>query len=623
MEPTDAGVHSTDLIKLSLRDKKKLKKRREKDGFFGDSKKRHHHSRKKTSRSKSKKSRDENTSHRRHKHHRHGSHTGKETAAKNQREFRSKSHIGLRSESLKERGKDCLPEKKNQKQKEDVAEEEQKEQNQEDEEEEGSAIFIEDELCYIDEPFADDEYFNNDDDDNDYDDDDEYYGAEYWENLYYFDDDGETYDYDGYYFHGEAGDEDYEEEAFDNPEKEDLALEVSLGHEAWTTASLDGSGLFNKHRQLGSSFCATKTEQAGLTQYFPAQDLSASAGDVRLTCLDYLPMIEPPPYQERCPYVGCDIPGASSNPRSLDLPPVPAYRESPASVTQLNKKLKAGRKNLPLWKRFKCSVKETFRFVMPRFIRRNRGRDIEKISPEVTEDDADGDGYGEHNGASVKMKKGEEKDNNENKEEPLSLEDINWNFQPQGGGPQHGGGRKGVRRPIRGRGRGRGRRGMRGRGMRGRGRGIRGMPFRGRGMRAPRRGVTMRGDKSGRPPRGATVPGTATFKDRDKDRDRRRDKAREHKHRKMSSKSSKQVSSAIGDLQKKLRAVDDRGRVSVRTKQKRPKEPRDGSRGKSMSVVYYCPPKDTESVASQTSKPPRSKLMEFFCPFCRFNVEWT
>ncbi|GFO18136.1 hypothetical protein PoB_004464100 [Plakobranchus ocellatus] len=37
--------------------------------------------------------------------------------------------------------------------------------------------------------------------------------------------------------------------------------------------------------------------------------------------------------------------------------------------------------------------------------------------------------------------------------------------------------------------------------------------------------------------------------------------------------------------------------------------------------VYECPKKDTIENSSQTSKRPRSMLMRFLCPFCRFNIE--
>ena len=386
---------------------------------------------------------------------------------------------------------------------------------------EGPVVYFDDEVA-VEEAYEDEnEYFDNDD----------YYGADFWQNSYY-NDDTFDYNYDGYYFEGEGEDEGYEEEADNkpnNPEKEDLALEVSVGRDAsyWPSMSL-GSRHFHRLGEPRSYSSGSQMEQVRLMRRFLRQEPGGPKGK-RLPCMDYLPMSKPPPYQERCPDVWPDLPG---------VPAAPAYGNT-TSAQQERARFKHRRNQLfPLWRRIKFSIKETFRFVMPSFIRRDKcSMEKEEFKEKMADEEA---------AVSVEI--------NNNEKLPVSVEDINWNFQPRGGGPHHGGGRKGAARGGRGRGRGRGQ--MRGRGMRGRGRGGRGGPYWGRGARGAWRGARGgrgrgRGRGSGREERA----GKKSKKDKKDKKSKKGEKAKKARATKAA-KAEADMVLAIVDLQKKLKGKD-------------------------------------------------------------------
>ncbi|GFS01398.1 synaptotagmin-like protein 5 [Elysia marginata] len=590
MEASDGGVHSTDLIKLSLRDKEYFKKKRKKEekkkaeqakklkgeiileGFFG--KKRQRQYKKKRSRDKAKKRSDGHSSHRGRKSHHRG-------AARGQRRSRKEK------EKRKTRGKhepcDGKPRRGG----------------------EGQVVCFEDELVV---EGQDPDEFHNTDGNN-------FYGEDYFDDVEHVPDLYE-YNYDGYYFDGEGeDDEDYyyyydyyyddDENEYDDssqPEKGILEPEVCRGP---MDSYCSGASLAPQNfDSLSGSRGLLNESKLQQINYMRESLVWGASGDSRLPCIDYLPMSNPPPYQERCPYtsVRLDTPGASVNP----VPGLPAQPEhGDATLAPVNRKSKDRRKSLSLWKRIKLSLKETFRFVVPSLVRRDQN--YSKKAPS----DLDLDLGMETALNAVSAEKIDQD------KAFLRLDDVNWNFQPTGGGPQHGGGRIGVGRPSRGRGGGRGRgRGRGGRGMRGRGRG---MHMRGRGGRGAWRGPPPRGPRAGGRGGGGGGGGggRSDRKDKDKDRESKEKKSKKKKKdkKKKEKKSTDDMSEAIGDLQKRLKG-DHGGVRGSRSSSQAEKRPSD------MNEMYYCPPKETEDIASQTSKPRRSKFMEFFCPFCRFNVEW-
>lgn len=528
MDAAVGGVHSTDLIKLSLRDKKRFKKKRRREerkkaeqakrllleGFFGKRKGRHR--RRKRSTAKTKKRNEDDSCHKTTRRHRsvkghHKSRREVETTKKAQ-------NVNEQNAAEKQQGTEMR------------------------------CVDFNDEVVDVDTGCLPEESYD-------------YYGTDYWGSVRNGIDPYD-YNYDGYYFDGfgEGEDEGYEEEYYDEeypPEKSGLEPEVYREEMDlyWSNATFASREFHELNRSEQQEYL--RQLHSTKNQFFQAQ---GGPGLGSLPCVDYMPLSQPPPYQEHCPYVtSYDERGMYTIPYPLPLA-APAYgTKRPCVITSKNK---TPRRILPSWKRVKFFLKESFRFMVPSLVRRDKNHSKKDGS------ELDLDRFNDVDAGALYAKPGDSSKGS------VHLADINWNFQPKSSGHQHGGGRIGVGRSSRSRGRGRG------------------MSKRAKATRS-------------------SQPINIMAEEDEEDGGDNKEKKKKHKKKmkkrmKKSQEDDDAVTNAVSSLTQKLSKSEDKASVSSSQQDK----------------LAKCPPKPTEDAASQTSKRKRSALMEFLCPFCRFNIEW-